>query len=29
MVFHDYTEFVKLEVEEEIKMLDRYLELIG
>lgn len=29
MVFHDYTEFVKLVVEEEIKMLDRYLELIG
>ena len=29
MVFHDYTDFVKLVVEEEIKMLDRYLELIG
>ena len=29
MVSHDYTDFVKLVVEEEIKMLDLYLELIG
>lgn len=28
MVSHDYTDFIKLVVEEEIRMLDRYLELI-
>lgn len=29
MVFYDYTEFVKLVVEEEVRILDQYLELIG
>ena len=29
MVAHDYTDFIKLVVEEEIRILDRYLELIG
>ena len=29
MVSHDYTEFVKLVVKEEIRILDQYLELIG
>ena len=29
MVYHNYTEFVKLVVAEEIRILDQYLELIG
>ena len=29
MTSHDYTDFIKLIVEEEIKILDKYLELIG
>ena len=29
MVSHDYTDFIKLVVAEEIKMLNQYLELIG
>jgi len=29
MVSHDYTEFIKLVVEEEIRILDQYLDLIG
>lgn len=29
MVSHDYTDFIKLVVEEEIRILDQYLELIG
>ena len=29
MVFHDYTDFVKLVVAEEIRILNQYLELIG
>ena len=29
MVEHDYTDFIKLIVEEEIKILDKYLNLIG
>lgn len=28
MVYHDYTDFIKLIVEEELRMLDQYLELI-